>query len=72
MKTRNQIKQEERRNIQEFNSEFFDASSKAWLANKIKYGQDMYRYKDDAFLRRSKRLLEQQLEKKLKETSPFN
>lgn len=61
MKTRNQIKKEEQEMIQEFTHKFFDASSKSWLANKVKYGQDMYRYKKDAFqeIRKSKRVLEQ-------------
>lgn len=66
MKTRNQTKAM----IAEFGNKFFDDSSKAWLANKEKYGQNMYRYKKDAFqeeVRRSKRLLQQEAEKKLKE-----
>ena len=62
MKTRNQQKQEEQMMIAEFTQKFFEESSKAWLANKEKYGQNMYRYKAGAFqeptLRRSKRLLE--------------
>lgn len=62
MKTRNQQKQEEQKMIAEFTQKFFEDSSKAWLANKEKYGQNMYRYKPEAFqepfLRRSKRLLE--------------
>ena len=29
--------------------EFFDASSKAWKANKVRYGQAAYRYKKNAF-----------------------
>ncbi len=33
----------------EFTSEFFDASSKAWKANKVRYGQAAYRYKKNAF-----------------------
>ncbi len=62
MKTRSQTKQEEEKMIAEFTQKFFEESSKAWLANKEKYGQNMYRYKPGAFqepgLRRSKRLLE--------------
>ena len=63
MKTRNQQKQEEQKMIAEFTQKFFEESSKAWLDNKEKYGQNMYRYKREAFqeplpLRRSKRLLE--------------
>ena len=62
MKTRSQTKQQEEKMIAEFTHKFFEESSKAWLANKEKYGQNMYRYKPDAFQepgpRRSKRLLE--------------
>jgi hypothetical protein len=65
MKTRNQIKQEEEKMIAEFTQKFFEESSKAWLANKEKYGQNMYRYKREAFQeplpRRSKRLLEKEM-----------
>lgn len=62
MKTRNQIKKEEEEMTKEFTHQFFDDASKAWLANKVKYGQDMYRYKRAAFqepivVRKSKRLL---------------
>ena len=65
MKTRNQVKNEEQEMIKEFTHEFFEASSKAWLANKEKYGQNMYRYKRMAFqepiaIRRSKRLRDKQ------------
>jgi hypothetical protein len=69
MKTRNQAKQEEKAMIAEFSHKFFDASSKAWLANKEKYGQNMYRYKEvverenNSIVRRSKRLLDKQAEK---------
>jgi hypothetical protein len=35
--------------ISEFTHEFFEASSKAWKANKARYGQAMYRYKKNAF-----------------------
>jgi hypothetical protein len=35
--------------ISEFSQEFFDASSKAWKANKVRYGQAMYKYKTTAF-----------------------
>lgn len=49
MKTRNQRKQEEELMIAEFTHQFFEESSKAWLANKEKYGQNMYRYKRGAF-----------------------
>lgn len=65
MKTRNQVKQDEQLMVAEFTHQFFEDSSKAWLANKEKYGQNMYRYKPAAFqepepkvTRRSKRLLE--------------
>lgn len=34
----------------EFTQSFFDASSKAWKKNKVKYGQAMYTYKKNAFL----------------------
>lgn len=51
--------------IAEFTQKFFEKSSKAWLANKERYGQNMYRYKREAFQepfpRRSKRLLERDL-----------
>jgi len=65
MKTRNQVKKEEDAMIAEFTQQFFEDSSKAWLANKEKYGQNMYRYKRAAFqepveIRRSKRLLEKE------------
>lgn len=68
MKTRNQLKQEEAKMIAEFTPQFFDGASKAWLANKEKYGQDMYRYKRSAFqepltLRRSKRIQEMRVQK---------
>lgn len=33
----------------EFTQSFFDASSKAWKKNKVKYGQAMYTYKKHAF-----------------------
>ncbi len=33
----------------EFTPSFFDASSKAWKKNKVKYGQAMYTYKKNAF-----------------------
>lgn len=53
----------------EFTHQFFDDASKAWLANKEKYGQNMYRYKREAFqepvaftVRRSKRLQEKNKE----------
>jgi hypothetical protein len=35
--------------ISEFTQSFFDASSKAWKKNKVKYGQAMYTYKKNAF-----------------------
>lgn len=35
--------------ISEFTHEFFEASSQAWKANKVRYGQAMYRYKKNAF-----------------------
>jgi hypothetical protein len=49
MKTRNQVKQDEQLMVAEFTHQFFEDSSKAWLANKEKYGQNMYRYKRGAF-----------------------
>ncbi len=66
MKTRNQVKQEEQLMVAEFTHQFFEQSSKAWLANKEKYGQNMYRYKRAAFQeplpRRSERLKEKSKE----------
>lgn len=61
MKTRNQQKQEEAANTAAFTQQFFEESSKAWMENKEKYGQNMYKYKRMAFqeplkLRRSQRL----------------
>ncbi len=35
--------------ISEFTSAFFDASSKAWKKNKVKYDQACYTYKKGAF-----------------------
>lgn len=35
--------------ISEFTQSFFDASSKAWKKNKVRYGQAMYTYKKNAF-----------------------
>ena len=35
--------------ISEFTQSFFDASSKAWKKNKVRYGQAMYAYKKNAF-----------------------
>ena len=35
--------------ISEFTQAFFEDSRKAWKANKVKYGQAMYRYKKNAF-----------------------
>ncbi len=63
MKTRNQQKQEEAAMVAEFTHKFFEDASKAWLANKEKYGQNMYRYKRAAFqepitVRKSVRLAE--------------
>lgn len=68
--TRNQQKQQEQAMVAEFTHQFFEDSSKAWMANKEKYGQNMYRYKRGAFQepvvvhkgqqRRSKRLLEKE------------
>ncbi len=65
MKTRNQVKQDEQLMVAEFTHQFFEDSSKAWLANKEKYGQNMYRYKRCAFQepvpqRRSKRIMEKE------------
>lgn len=66
VKTRNQVKLEEGVMVAEFTHQFFEDSSKAWMANKEKYGQSMYRYTRSAFqepkplqaVRRSKRLME--------------
>jgi hypothetical protein len=33
----------------EFSPQAFDAASKAWTANKVRYGQASYRYKKTAF-----------------------
>ncbi len=35
--------------ISEFTQAFFEESSKAWKANKVRYGQAMYKYKKNAF-----------------------
>ncbi len=35
--------------ISEFTQSFFNASSKAWKKNKVRYGQAMYTYKKNAF-----------------------
>jgi hypothetical protein len=35
--------------ISEFTQSFFDASSKAWKKNKVRYGQAMYAYKKDTW-----------------------
>jgi hypothetical protein len=35
--------------ISEFTQSFFDASSKAWKKNKVRYGQAMYAYRKNAF-----------------------
>jgi hypothetical protein len=35
--------------ISEFTQTFFEESSKAWKANKVRYGQAMYNYKKNAF-----------------------
>ncbi len=35
--------------MSEFTHEFFEASSKAWKANKTRYGQASYTYKASAF-----------------------
>lgn len=35
--------------ISEFTHEFFEASSQAWKANKVRYGQASYKYKKNAF-----------------------
>jgi hypothetical protein len=35
--------------ISEFTHQFFEEASKSWKANKVKYGQAMYRYKKYAF-----------------------
>ena len=35
--------------LSEFTQSFFDASSKAWKKNKVRYGQAMYKYKKNAF-----------------------
>lgn len=35
--------------ISEFTHAFFEESSKAWKANKVRYGEAMYKYKKTAF-----------------------
>jgi hypothetical protein len=35
--------------LSEFSHIFFEASSKAWKENKVRYGQAMYKYKKNAF-----------------------
>jgi hypothetical protein len=35
--------------ISEFTQSFFNASSKAWKKNKVRYGQAMYKYRNHAF-----------------------
>ncbi len=35
--------------ISEFTQEFFEESSRMWKANKVRYGQAMYKYKTKAF-----------------------
>lgn len=35
--------------ISEFTQAFFEEASKAWKANKVRYGQAMYSYKKNAF-----------------------
>jgi hypothetical protein len=35
--------------LSEFTHEFFEESSKAWKANKVRYGQAMYKYKKTVF-----------------------
>lgn len=35
--------------ISEFTHEFFEESSRMWKANKVRYGQAMYKYKKAAF-----------------------
>lgn len=35
----------------EFSQEFFDESSRMWMANKVRIGQAMYKYKTGAFPR---------------------
>lgn len=35
--------------ISEFTQSFFEESSKAWKANKVRYGQASYKYKKNAF-----------------------
>ena len=61
MKTRSQTKKEQEAMVAEFTPKFFESSSKAWMANKERYDQAMYRYKDgSSTLRRSKRLQEKE------------
>ncbi len=35
--------------ISEFTQQFFEESSKAWKANKVRYGQAMYKYRKNVF-----------------------
>jgi hypothetical protein len=67
--------------ISEFTHQFFEEASKAWKANKVKYGQAMYRYKKNTFPREkeeplskqtlaSKRQTEKELKKRQSEDEP--
>ena len=55
------------KSVEEFTSEFFDESSKAWKANKIEVLKGIYKYKNEQVvepmqqpLRKSPRLIEKQ------------
>lgn len=43
------ISEESAPKMSEFTQAFFEASSKAWTANKTRYGQASYTYKTNAF-----------------------
>lgn len=67
--------------ISDFTHQFFEEASKAWKANKVKYGQAMYRYKKNAFpiekeeppfkqTQASRRMTEKELKKRQSEDEP--
>jgi hypothetical protein len=46
--------------ISEFTQEFFESSSQAWKANKVRYGQASYKYKKNAFPKEKQELASNQ------------
>ena len=67
--------------ISEFTQEFFEDASKAWKANKVRYGQASYKYKKNAFPKEkeestfkqtqvSKKQTEKELKKRQAEDEP--